>query len=39
MLNYETVYHLSSLFGIWYTHIMKIYIKPFHGYVGLSYDG
>jgi len=39
VLNYGTVYHLSSLFGIWYTPIMKMYTKQVHGYVGLSNDG
>jgi hypothetical protein len=38
MLNCETVYHTSRLLGIWYTRIMKIYIKQVHGYVGLSDD-
>ena len=27
-----------ELFGIWYTRIMKLYIKQVHGYVGLSDD-
>jgi hypothetical protein len=39
VLNFETVYYLSSLFGIWYTHIMKICVKQVPGYVGLSDDG
>ena len=38
MLNYETVYHKSSLLGIWYTCIIKLYIKQIHWYVELS-DG
>jgi hypothetical protein len=36
VLNYETVYHMSSLFGIWYMYYEII--KRFHGYVGLSDD-
>jgi len=27
VLNYETVYRMLSLFGIWYTCIMKLYIN------------
>jgi len=38
MLNYETVYRKSSLLGIWYTRIIKLYIKQIHWYVGLSVD-
>jgi hypothetical protein len=37
-LNYETVYNTSSLFGIWCTCVLKLYIKQVHGYVGLSDD-
>jgi hypothetical protein len=39
VLNYGTVYQLSSLFGIWYTCITKIYIKQVHRYVELLDDG
>jgi len=38
MLNYETVYYTWRLLGIWYTLILKLYIKQVHGYVGLSDD-
>jgi hypothetical protein len=38
LLNYETVYHMLSLFGIWYTLILKLYIKQVHGYVALLDD-
>jgi len=31
VLNYDTVYHLSSLLGIGYTRIMKICIKQVMG--------
>ena len=37
-LNYETIYHTSRLLGIWYTRIIKLYIKQVRGYVGLSDD-
>jgi hypothetical protein len=30
--------HTSRLFGIWYTRVVKLYIKHVHGYVGLSDD-
>jgi hypothetical protein len=35
MLSYATVYHTL---GIWYTRIMKLYIKQVREYVGLSDD-
>jgi len=38
MPNYETVYHKSSLLGIWYTRIVILYIKQIQWYVGLSDD-
>jgi hypothetical protein len=38
VLNYETVYHTSSLFGTWYKCIVKVYIKHVQGYVGLLDD-
>jgi len=30
-LNYETLYHTTRLLGIWYTRIIKLYIKQVHG--------
>ena len=33
VLNYETVYHTSSIFGIWYASIMKFVLNKFVGII------